>query len=202
MPSQLLQKPSIAGWTYSAGTDTETLGDASLTVPKDYRREPSLAENVPVDAAASNCAVWVSTAFCPPQLKTLPSDLPNAPGVFLSNAEVRFLRQIRDDLGDLGVRMRQSSAADLCKKFTDGVGLELANQPGTRVAVFEDEEDMITLVAHSHSLKRQVSFEFHADGTTIGIVSIDERMQRTERECRIHQIERIRGAIAWLIHRP
>ncbi len=201
MPSHLLQKPSIADWTYPAGTDTETLGDASQTVPEDYRREPSPTEDVPVDASASNFAVWVSTVFPPTQLRALPPDPPNAPGVFLSNAEVRFLRQIRDDLGDLGVRMRQSSAAELCKKFTDGVGLELANKPGTRAAVFEDEEDMITLVAHSHSSKRQVSFEFHADGITIGIVLIDERMQRTESKCRIHQIEHIGDTIAWLINR-
>jgi hypothetical protein len=202
MPNQLLLKPSNADGTCYGGTDTQPPDDAWPRVQEDYRRGPSNAEDVPADAAASNFAVWVSMVFLPTQLRTLPPDPANAPGVFLSNAEVRFLRQIRDDLGDLGVRMRQSSAAELCKKFTDGVGLELANKPGTRVAAFEDEQDMIALVAHCRPSKRQVSFEFHADGITIGIVSIDERMRRTEEECRIHQIEPIRGAIAWLIHRP
>lgn len=201
MPSQLLQKPSNADWTY-AGTDTQTTSDTSLTVQGNYRRGPTHSEDVSSDASASNFADWVAKSFRPTQQRTLSSDPSNAPGVFLSNAEERFIRQIRVDLGDLDIRMRQSSAAELCKRFTDGVGLELANKPGTRVAVFEDEADMITLVAHSHSSKRQVSFEFHADGATIGIVSIDERMQRTERKCRIHQIEPIGNAIAWLITRP
>lgn len=203
MPSQLSLKPNTAeDWTYHGGVDTQDLYVAPLTVSENYCQSGLRAEDEPADAAASNFAVWVFTTFRPPQLRTLSSDQPSAPGVFLSNAEVRFGRQIRGDLGDLGDRMRQSSAAELCKKFADGVGLELASKPGTRVAAFEDEQDMITLVAHCRPSKRQVSFEFHADGTTIGIVSIDERMHRTEGKYRIHQIEPIREAIAWLIHRP
>ncbi len=201
MSNQLLLKPSNADGTCLGGTDTQPPEDAWPTVQENYRRRPSNTEDVPADASASNFAVWVEEFFPSTQQRTLTLDPPNASGVFLSNAEVCFLRQIHDDLYDLDIRIRQSSAAELCKKFTDGVGLELANKPGTRVAVFEDEEDMITLVAHSRSSKRQVSFEFHADGTTIGIVSIDERMQRTEEQCRIHQIGSIGARIAWLINR-
>ncbi|MFH1746152.1 MAG: hypothetical protein ABIG44_03810 [Planctomycetota bacterium] len=202
MTSLLLPKLSTADGTYPSCIDTEMFDDASLTASEDDRRDPPPTEDIPVDASASNFADWVSMVFRPTQLRTLWSDPSNAPSVFLSNAEARFVRQIHADLGDLPVRIRQSPAAELCRKFTHGVGLELANKPGNRVAAFEDEEDMITIVAHCQISKRQASFEFHADGITIGIVSIDERMHRTERKCRIHQIGPILGAIAWLIHRP
>ena len=179
----------------------QLVSDASLTVSKAGAWRRPRAQDPPAGAAASNFAVWVSTIFRLTELKTVPSDPPVAAGFFLNSHEVRFVRQIREDLGELGDPMRDSAAAELCRKFAEGVGLELANKPGIRVAAFADENDMITLVAHYRPAKRQASFEFHADGKTVSIVSIDEQMHRAEQLCGVSHVETIRNVIAWLINR-
>ncbi len=120
------------------------------------------------------------------------------PDISLSERETRFLTQVREDLGDLSEPVRLSASAKLCKLFTEDVGLKLARIPQARCAVFGDEEDGITLVAHSRASMRQVSFEFGDDEKTINIVSIDEQMHRFERGCGIDKTMTLAEAIAWL----
>jgi hypothetical protein len=70
--------------------------------------------------------------------------------------------------------------------------------PRVRWAVFGDDEDGIELVAHSRASMRQVSFEFPLDGDVIRVITIDEAMQRSERECRIEHERTLQEAIVWL----
>jgi len=122
---------------------------------------------------------------------------PESGGLFLSLAEA-FIRQVREDLDKLPASVRSSYPAELCRRIAEVVGTALAYVPQARCAAFGDEEDGVTLVAHSRASKRQVSFEFGARGDTITIISIDEEMCRTERECRTSHVLTLGNAIAWL----
>ncbi len=150
---------------------------------------------LPSPLSASNPAEWVACAF-PPTKIFLVGEAWNES--FLSPSEAEFARNLREDLDELPEPIRESTAAKLCLQFADGIGLALARQADTRVAVFEDEDGMVTLVAHLRPNRRQVSFEFHTDGRSIGVVSIDEHMQRKEQECSLGEVETLRNAIAWL----
>ena len=57
---------------------------------------------------------------------------------------------------------------------------------------------MVTFVAHSRASKRQVSFEFGADPSSINIVRIDADMQRDQEECMLDDVQALGCAIAWL----
>ena len=117
---------------------------------------------------------------------------------FLAAPQVQFLRQVEEDIAQLPLRVRSSNSAKLCLKFATNVGIALASARAVRWAVFGDEEDGITLVAHSRLTKRQVSFEFEAKTQIISIVSIDEQMRRFERACRIENERTLGNAVAWL----
>lgn len=67
-----------------------------------------------------------------------------------------------------------------------------------RWAVFEDEEDGVTLVVHSRKSKRQVSLEFAPYGASVNIIQIDESMHLSERKCGSDDVLQIGEAIAWL----
>lgn len=67
-----------------------------------------------------------------------------------------------------------------------------------RWAVFEDEEDGVTLVVHSRKSKRQVSLEFAPYGASVNIVQIDESMHLSEHKCCSDDVLQIGEAIAWL----
>ena len=170
--------------------------DASSTIHgQSVPDQKSRHLRVPTALSASNPAECVAYAFPPAKMVLVVESWSES---FLSPSEADFARTLREGLAELPEPIRESAAAKLCRRFGDGTGLTLAQQPDTRVAVFEDEDGMVTLVAHHRPKRRQVSFEFHTDGRTIGIVSIDEHMQRTERECTLGEAEVLRNAIAWL----
>lgn len=147
----------------------------------------------------SSTAVWVSATF--PAVVAFVSSVTSDPEpgeFFLSERETFFLTQILNDLAELSEPVRSSASAKLCKRFAEGVGLNLANIPQARCAVFGDDEDGVELVAHSRASMRQVSFEFGENQRTINIVSIDEQMRRDARQCLINDVLTLGNAIAWL----
>lgn len=146
----------------------------------------------------SNVADWVATTFYHVR-KVQEVELdPDSARIFLSPLEAQFLTQIRKDLAELSEPARSSPGAELCRRFTEGVGITLAFVPRARCAVFGDEEDGVELVAHSRASMRQVSFEFGDADDTINIVLIDEEMRRSESKCRINHVLQLKNAIAWL----
>jgi hypothetical protein len=159
---------------------------------------PSSPQRIVVHTLSdSNASDWVTETFTRIDIPFLAPEQ-ESPNIFLSDRDARFLAQIGEDLGELSESVRLSASGKLCKQFTDSIGLNLANIPQIRCAVFGDEEDGITLVAHSRASMRQVSFEFGDDENTINIVSIDEQMRRFERACGIDQTLTLVEAIAWL----
>ncbi|MHC4696880.1 MAG: hypothetical protein ACYTFA_09070 [Planctomycetota bacterium] len=153
----------------------------------------------PVPLSAATAADWVAATFLDTAV-FVPSVIDDSElgGMFLSRAEAEFVRQIRNDLDELSESIRSSHSVELCRQFVEGVSMALANDPEARCAVFGDEEDGVTLVAHSRASRRQVSFEFGLEGDSISIVSIDEEMRRSERACGIDKVRTLREAIAWL----
>ena len=117
--------------------------------------------------------------------------------VFTAN-EAHFLYQMFEDIQAFETDLRTSPAAISCRTFVTESGRLLALQPHTRCAVFPDENDSVTLIAHSGTLKRQVSFEFHSDGNTLDIIKIDEHMQHSTRSSTVRDLGALRNAIAWL----
>lgn len=115
----------------------------------------------------------------------------------LSDAAV-FARLVQEDLDAMPAPVRSSHAAELCRRFAEGVGTALAHVPLTRCAVFLDGAAGITLVAHSRASLRQVSFEFRSGEDSIQIISIDEQMRGLERACEIDEVPTLSQAIAWL----
>jgi hypothetical protein len=142
-----------------------------------------------------NSARWGVTVITP--ISSIAGD-PESGGLFLSEAQARFLTQIGSDLDELPEPVRSSPGAELCRQFVAGDGLALASIPSVRCAVFGDEEDGVELVAHSRASLRQVSLEFKPDENSINIVSIDEEMRRFERACGIEKVRTLAEAIAWL----
>lgn len=145
----------------------------------------------------SNTDPWISMTFGYVGFLSVAPD-PESREFFLSEREAFFLTQVLKDLAELSEPVRSSASAKLCKRFAEGVGLDLANIPQARCAVFGDEEDGVELVAHSRASMRQVSFEFGDDERTINIVSIDEQMRRDARQCLINHVLTLGNAIAWL----
>lgn len=123
---------------------------------------------------------------------------PESAGVFLSPSEAAFLQQIYEDLDGMPIAVRRSSGAQLCRRFAEGVGIGLARSHATRCAVFGDEEDGVTLLAHSRASSREVSFEFGIDEPAILIVSIDEDMRLSRRACGMDKVRTLAEAVAWL----
>lgn len=199
MPRLLARKPHVAeDGVQPSRLHFQVADDASHNPLEARRRRPRTAAESSAGASASNFAVWISTYYPATEPETLSSGPVHSCGVFLNSAEVRFIRQIREDLRGADNSIRRSPAIDLCQKLAQGVLLELANEPGLRVAAFADEDQTATLVAHSRSMQRQVSFEFDADGCSISIVSIDEQMRREELRCELGDLETIRKQIGWL----
>lgn len=174
--------------------------DASRTAPEPARAQRPTQLRFVQGLSASNFAVWVSTSFPATEPMTISLNPPMASDVFLNSVETQFLSQIRADLDELGESLRESAAARLCRQFAEDVGLALPNMPGVRSAVFPDDQG-VTLLAHCRPTRRQISFEFHADGRTITVVSIDERMHRAVRPHTIGSMELLRNEIAWLANR-
>lgn len=145
----------------------------------------------------SETSDWIARTLSPVPVLSLPPVLEDH-GVFLSAAEQQYRTQISEELHALGEPLKSSEAAEQCKHFAETGGLALSNQIGTRWAIFGDELDGIALVAHSQESKRQVTFEFAMQGSSIKIIQIDERMRRSEHSCRIEHARQLENAIAWL----
>ncbi|MEK7730534.1 MAG: hypothetical protein AAB363_01625 [Planctomycetota bacterium] len=201
MPELLMSAPNAAEHhsQYSDGCFQIVIG-ASGMVPPNWGELISTTTLPGFGASLtdSSPAHWVAKNFLDVDDGTPGHELGE---VFVPAPHAQFIAQIRDDLNQLSASVRTSHSAELCRLFAEGVGIALANNPGARIAVFGDEEDGVTLVAHSRASKRQVSFEFGARGDTITIISIDEEMCRTERECHISHVLTLGNAIAWLNRR-
>ena len=124
---------------------------------------------------------------------SLPAPRTMASTLFLDSPQAHLVRTVREDLGE---REGTSRAARSCVDFVSGVGLVLAN-PGLRVAAFWDE-DVVSLVAHNRSARRQATFDFAPDGRTVTITQIDEEMRRTEQAASQHGSELL-ASLGWLI---
>jgi len=146
----------------------------------------------------SNAAQWVERNFFKLRYQQEVGPSPDFGKMFPSDSEARFIGQMWRDLDELTESVRLSPVAELCRRFVEGVGTALALVPRVRCAVFGDEEDGVTLVAHSRDSMRQVSFEFKAEVNSINVVSIDEQMHRFERRCSIDKVKTLAEAIAWL----
>lgn len=171
--------------------------DLAGMVPTKHRSAPrprrcALAETL----SDSSTAVWISVTFENVDFLSVGPD-PESREFFLSEREA-FLTQMLIDLAELSEPVRSSASAKLCKRFAEGVGLNLANIPQARCAVFGDDDDGVELVAHSRASMRQVSFEFGDAEKTVNIISIDEHMRRFERACGIDQALTLAKAIEWL----
>lgn len=118
--------------------------------------------------------------------------------IFPSATELHSIRQMIEDLESLDATLRASNAGVACRKFVTGLGRRFANQVDTRCAVFGEEDGTVTLLAHSRALSRQLSLEFGTDGTTVGLVKIDEFMRRYERRTLLSDLNTLQKAIAWL----
>lgn len=161
----------------------------------------------PQDLSASESAYhltdWIKEAFPLVVSATIFAESAFDQKIFLSGTQVRFIHNVREDLDQYDEAVQRSLAAQLCLKFAEGLGLELANHPRIRVAAFADEEEhTVTLVAHHRAGKRQTSFEFQGDGRTIDIIRIDEQMERSEQRCELRHSQPLREAIAWLSCSP
>ena len=181
-------------------------GNPVFAFPRDYAaagvqehdRVPGALHRIVLHSLSdSNASPWITRTFERVDLPSL-GVAAEGPNILLSEREARFLKQVGEDLDELSESVRLSASGKLCKQFTESVGLNLANTPQIRCAVFGDDEDGITLVTHSRASMRQVSFEFGDDERTINIVSIDEQMRRFERVCSIDQAMTLAEAIAWL----
>lgn len=186
--------------TQVSNRDYRPANDASLIPEKDQTAAPAAHLTcgvVVVSSSESDPANWITTTDSPDQIRVIPPDA-EVHDFFLSATEAQFIQQTREDIAQLPDENSSSPAADCCKKFAEGVGIALAHQARTRCAVFADEDGEVTLVAHSRTCKRQVSFEFRADGSSINLVSIDADMQLVEKKCLIDDVETLGCAIAWL----
>ncbi len=143
-------------------------------------------------------SAWVAATYCYIAPVSFVESDPESGRLFLSLDEAAFIRLVQKDLDDMPVSVRSSHPAELCRRFAEGVGMALAYVPLARCAVFGDEEDGVTLVAHSRASMRQVSFEFRPDQDSIHIISIDEEMRRYERPCGITKVQILSQVIAWL----
>lgn len=201
MPDTLIKTRDAAeSPTQVSDRDFRPVNDASLITEKDRAAVPVEHSNcrvVVVSSSESNPANWITTTYSPVQIRFV---LPDAEvhDFFLSAAEAQFIQQTREDIAQLPNVSSSSPAANCCKKFAEGVGIALVHQPRTRWAVFAEEDGEVTLVAHSRTSKRQVSFEFGADGSSINIVRIDADMQRDQEECMLDDVHALGCAIAWL----
>ncbi len=180
---------SDEGWEFAK----DVVGAAPLKQPRILWPRP---ETLVVTLCDSNPGVWVTSTYRQVDAPSVAPD-PESRDMFLSPPQA-FIRQIREDLDQLPGSVRSSQSAGLCRQFVEGVGMALANNPQARCAVFGDEEDGVTLVAHSRASMRQVSLEFGLEGNSINIVSIDEEMRRSERACGIDKVRTLGEAIAWL----
>ena len=176
----------------------EFASDSAASGVQEHVRGPgAFQRSVLHSLSDSNAPLWITTTIERIDLPLL-GVAAEGPDVLLSEREARFLQQVDEDLEELCESVRLSASAKLCKQFTDSVGLDLANIPRVRCAVFGAEEDGVTLVAHSRASMRQVSFEFGDDEKSINIISIDEQMRRFERACGIDQALTLAKAIEWL----
>lgn len=177
----------------------ELVSGLSETVPPPQPRPSAsvrqIAEGSLADSTMAISTVTVFFAVVDERSSAPPSELGEP---FLSAQPAQFVRQLKEDIALLPSKVRSSDSAKLCWKFASNVGIALANARAIRCAVFGDEEDGVTFVAHSSTTKRQVSFEFDAKTPTITIVSIDEQMRRVERACKIHHELTLGNAVAWL----
>lgn len=187
----------------SIGTQRSSLNfviaeDAAAVVPAEATTEARLKRQNFIDALSdSNTVVWAETTSGHVDVQSTTLE-PGGGSMFVSPREGRFLAEIRRELDRLGEPVRSSLSAKLCERFAKGVGMALANQLSIRWALFADEEDSVTLLAHSRASKRQVSFEFALSESSITVVQIDEKMRRFRSACGINHMLQLANAIAWL----
>lgn len=177
----------------------ELVSDLSeIALPTQPRPSASAPLIVEVSLADSTMAVSTFTNFfsvADERSSAPPSELGEP---FLSAQQAQFIRQLAEDIAQLPLIVRSSDSAKLCWEFISNIGIALASARDIRCAVFGDEEDGVTLVAHSSTTKRQVSFEFDANTPTITIVLIDEQMHTVERDCQIRHELTLGNAVSWL----
>jgi len=172
--------------------------DAAAVVPAEGTTEARLKRQDFIDAQSGlDTVVWTATTFDHVGVHSTTLE-PEGRSMFVSPRERRFLAEIRRELDRLGERVRSSLSAKLCERFVEGVGIALANQLSIRWALFADEEDGVTLLAHSRASKRQLSFEFASSESSITVVQIDEEMRRFKYDCGINHMLQLANAIAWL----
>lgn len=190
--------PSEYQSQYNDGTFelvTDPSGIALPPQPRPSASAPPIAEGSLADSTMAISTVTIFSVVVDERSSAPPSELRKP---FLSAQQVQFIQQLEEDIAELPLKVRSSDSAKHCWEFASNVGIALANARAIRCAVFGDEEDGVTFVAHSSTTKRQVSFEFDANTPTITIVQIDEQMRRVERACQIHHELTLGNAVSWL----
>ncbi|MCH8149249.1 MAG: hypothetical protein IH987_14910 [Planctomycetes bacterium] len=174
------------------------VSDLSETAPPQPRSSPSGPFIVEGSLADSTMAISTFTVFFSvvDERSSAPPSEVGEP--FLSAEQAQFIRELAEDRAQLPLKVRSSDSAKLCWEFVSNVGIALANARAIRCAIFGDEEDGVTFVAHSGTTKRQVSFEFGEKTPTVTIVKIDHQMHRVELDCRIHHELTLGNAVSWL----
>ena len=174
------------------------VSDLSDTAPPQPRSSPSRPFIVEGSLADSTMAISTFTVFFSvvDERSSAPPSEVGEP--FLSAEQAQFIRELAEDIAQLPLKVRSSDSAKLCWEFVSNVGIALAKARALRCAVFGDEEDGVTLVAHSSTTKRQVSFEFGEKTPTVTVVQIDQQMRRVELDCRIHHELTLGNAVSWL----
>lgn len=147
------------------------------------------------DLCDSTTALWVATTYDVQVHSVVQSQ--GEGNVFLSPSQA-FLEQIKEEIEQLPPRLAASDAAALLREFVNGPGRMVGTIKDSRWAIFDDEEDGLTLLVHSGRAKRQLSIEFDLDGRTIRLISIDEKMQRSQLVCNIEHVRTLGKRIAWL----
>lgn len=108
------------------------------------------------------------------------------------------MRAVREDLrGAIVADSVDNRAVAACLRVVEIVGPVLQQVPDVRFASFAEERG-VTLLIHSKTAKRQVSFEVSPAGKAVCAVTIDEQMERAELFVAPDDRPRIRECVAWL----
>jgi hypothetical protein len=118
------------------------------------------------------------------------------------NLDAALMRAVREDLRSAIVQgLIDSRAVATCLRVAEALSAILRLIPDAKFAAFAEDEGA-SLLIHSKSAKRQVTFEVSPDGRTIHVVTIDEQMRRTEYFAARADDLRVRESVAWLRRQP
>jgi hypothetical protein len=154
----------------------------------------------------TDCVIWIGELLIltpPATLRAeLPTEITQEPN---SVADVVAEIVERDLAAPVLAGTRPGTAFSISKALCIAAAREIAPlihaAPGVRYAAFWDDEDKSSsLVIHCSATKRQITFEFEANGRR-SCSKIDEHMQQVSLDLDVGGAEEPREFVAWLKHR-